>query len=188
MGCLCASVSPRSVAVIGAASNASRDQGQADRGRDGDRWGCDRRAVGAARGAACRGGAPREPRARAAACQRDLPPRARGGDGQQGSLYQALRTDPGLRAILESSIYGESVTDASILDTMGTIVASSDPTQVGLRAADTRRSGGAGQRGGPARPAAVSSIRRRGSRSKCACRCASERRRSVRFVSASPRC
>jgi signal transduction histidine kinase/HAMP domain-containing protein len=47
--------------------------------------------------------------------------------------YQALRTDPGLRAILESSIYGESVTDASVLDTMGTIVASSDPTQVGLR-------------------------------------------------------
>jgi signal transduction histidine kinase/HAMP domain-containing protein len=47
--------------------------------------------------------------------------------------YASLRTDPGLRAILESSIYGESVTDASILDTMGTIVASSDPTQVGLR-------------------------------------------------------
>ena len=47
--------------------------------------------------------------------------------------YASLRTDPGLRAILESSIYGESVTDASVLDTMGTIVASSDPTQLGLR-------------------------------------------------------
>jgi signal transduction histidine kinase len=47
--------------------------------------------------------------------------------------YASLRTDPGLRAILESSIYGESVTDASLLDTMGTIVASSDPTQLGLR-------------------------------------------------------
>ena len=35
--------------------------------------------------------------------------------------YAALRTDPGLRAILESSIYGESVTDASILDTQGII-------------------------------------------------------------------
>ena len=46
--------------------------------------------------------------------------------------YAALRTDPGLRAILESSIYGESVTDASIIDTSGTIVASSDPTQVGM--------------------------------------------------------
>ncbi|HEY6361447.1 MAG TPA: ATP-binding protein [Vicinamibacterales bacterium] len=45
--------------------------------------------------------------------------------------YAALRTDPGLRAILESSIYGESVTDASILDTQGTIIASSDTTQVG---------------------------------------------------------
>jgi signal transduction histidine kinase len=45
--------------------------------------------------------------------------------------YGALRNDPGLRAILESSIYGESVTDASILDTRGTIIASSDPTLIG---------------------------------------------------------
>jgi signal transduction histidine kinase/HAMP domain-containing protein len=45
--------------------------------------------------------------------------------------YGALREDPGLRAILESSIYGESVTDASILDTRGTIIASSDPTVIG---------------------------------------------------------
>ena len=34
-----------------------------------------------------------------------------------GDPYAALRGDPGLRAILESSIYGESVTGASILDT-----------------------------------------------------------------------
>ena len=47
--------------------------------------------------------------------------------------YAALRTDPGLRAILESTIYGESVTGASILDTNGTIIASSDTTRVGLR-------------------------------------------------------
>ena len=47
--------------------------------------------------------------------------------------YAALRTDPGLRAILESTIYGESVTGASILDTKGTIVASSDTSRVGLR-------------------------------------------------------
>jgi signal transduction histidine kinase len=46
--------------------------------------------------------------------------------------YEALRTDPGLRSILESSIYGESVTGASILDAGGTIVASSDPTRIGL--------------------------------------------------------
>jgi two-component system, OmpR family, sensor histidine kinase VicK len=45
--------------------------------------------------------------------------------------YAALRTDPGLRAILESSLYGESVTDASILNPAGTIIASSDPTLVG---------------------------------------------------------
>jgi len=45
--------------------------------------------------------------------------------------YQALRSDPGLRAILESSIYGENVTDAVIVDTAGQIIASSDPTQEG---------------------------------------------------------
>jgi signal transduction histidine kinase len=47
--------------------------------------------------------------------------------------YEALRTDSGLRSILESSIYGESVTDASILDTTGTIIASSDSARVGQR-------------------------------------------------------
>jgi signal transduction histidine kinase len=47
--------------------------------------------------------------------------------------YAALRTDPGLRSILESTIYGESVTGASILDPDGTTVASSDATRVGLR-------------------------------------------------------
>ena len=43
--------------------------------------------------------------------------------------YAALRSDPGLRAILESSIYGESVTGAAILDTQAIVRASSDPTQ-----------------------------------------------------------
>jgi signal transduction histidine kinase len=47
--------------------------------------------------------------------------------------YAALRTDPGLRAILESTIYGESVTGAAILNTDGTIVASSDTSRVGLQ-------------------------------------------------------
>ena len=37
--------------------------------------------------------------------------------------YAALRTDPGLRSILESSIYGESVTGAAILDANGTVAA-----------------------------------------------------------------
>jgi signal transduction histidine kinase len=45
--------------------------------------------------------------------------------------YAALRSDAGLRAILESSIYGENVTDADILDTQGIVRASSDPTQEG---------------------------------------------------------
>jgi signal transduction histidine kinase len=47
--------------------------------------------------------------------------------------YAALRDDPGMRSILESSIYGESVTGAYILDTDGFIVASSDPSRVGER-------------------------------------------------------
>ena len=49
-----------------------------------------------------------------------------------GDPYTALAADPGLRAILESSIYGESVTGASILDTQGVVRASSDPTQEGM--------------------------------------------------------
>jgi signal transduction histidine kinase len=50
--------------------------------------------------------------------------------------YEALREDPGLRAILEASIYGESVTDASIVDTSGRIIAASDRTQEGLQQRD----------------------------------------------------
>jgi signal transduction histidine kinase/HAMP domain-containing protein len=50
--------------------------------------------------------------------------------------YAALRMDPGLRSILESSIYGESVTGASVLDVEGTVIASSDPARVGVRRAD----------------------------------------------------
>jgi signal transduction histidine kinase len=47
--------------------------------------------------------------------------------------YAALRDDSGLRSILEASIFGESVTGASILDTRGVVVASSDPTIIGSR-------------------------------------------------------
>jgi methyl-accepting chemotaxis protein len=47
--------------------------------------------------------------------------------------YTALRADPGLRAILESSIYGESIVDAAVLDANGVIVAASDKTQEGQR-------------------------------------------------------
>ena len=52
--------------------------------------------------------------------------------------YAALRADPGLRSILESSIYGESVTGAAILDTNGTVIASSDPSSEGLQVAARR--------------------------------------------------
>jgi signal transduction histidine kinase len=45
--------------------------------------------------------------------------------------YAALRSDPGLRAILESSIYGENVTEADILDTHGVAIAASDPALEG---------------------------------------------------------
>jgi len=47
--------------------------------------------------------------------------------------YAALASDPGLRAILESSIYGEGVTGAAIADAGGTIVAHSDREQIGRR-------------------------------------------------------
>jgi len=40
--------------------------------------------------------------------------------------YSSMRGDSGLRAILESSIYGESIIDATIIDPQGVIVASSD--------------------------------------------------------------
>lgn len=47
--------------------------------------------------------------------------------------YNAIRVDPGLRAILESSIYGESIVDALVLDAEGVIVAASDKAQEGQR-------------------------------------------------------
>jgi signal transduction histidine kinase len=45
--------------------------------------------------------------------------------------YAGLRDDPGLRSILLSSLYDESVTFAAILDTNEIVVASSEPTLVG---------------------------------------------------------
>jgi signal transduction histidine kinase len=50
--------------------------------------------------------------------------------------YAALRDDPGLRAILESSIYGENVTDAAIIDTNGRIIAASDRNEEGKQQRD----------------------------------------------------
>ena len=45
--------------------------------------------------------------------------------------YAGLRDDPGLRSILLSSLYDESVTFAAILDTNEIVVASSEPALVG---------------------------------------------------------
>jgi signal transduction histidine kinase len=45
--------------------------------------------------------------------------------------YAGLRDDEGLRSILRGSVYGESVTGASVIDRTGIVVASSDSTLVG---------------------------------------------------------
>jgi signal transduction histidine kinase len=45
--------------------------------------------------------------------------------------YAGLRDDPGLRSILQSSVYGESVTGASVIDRVGIVVASSDSALIG---------------------------------------------------------
>jgi signal transduction histidine kinase/HAMP domain-containing protein len=45
--------------------------------------------------------------------------------------YAGLRSDPGLRSILAASYYGASLTGASVLDTNGVVVASSDPLLIG---------------------------------------------------------
>src|SRR5262245_61174119 len=42
--------------------------------------------------------------------------------------YQKLRSDPGLRSILESSVYSKNVTFAAIVDTQGMAVAHEDPS------------------------------------------------------------
>ena len=44
--------------------------------------------------------------------------------------YAGLRDDPGLRSILASSVYGESVTYAAILNDKDTVIASGDPSLV----------------------------------------------------------
>lgn len=50
---------------------------------------------------------------------------------ESGDPREALRADPGLRAILEASIYGQAVTDAAIVDPTGVVIAASDPTREG---------------------------------------------------------
>jgi signal transduction histidine kinase len=52
--------------------------------------------------------------------------RARGVVGESGDQYQALRTDPGVRAILESALYSNNVTFAAIADVNGVAVVHTD--------------------------------------------------------------
>jgi signal transduction histidine kinase len=72
-----------------------------------------------------------ESRSRAALLANAIYHRAREVVGTTGDPYEALRTDPGLRSILESSLYSENVTFAAIVDTRGVAIAHADPAQEG---------------------------------------------------------
>ena len=50
----------------------------------------------------------------------------------RGNPADALRADPGLRSILEASLYSKTVTFAAIVDTQGFAVAHADPKREGL--------------------------------------------------------
>ena len=69
-----------------------------------------------------------ESRSRAELLARAIYHRAREVVGTGTDPYQALRTDPGLRSILESSLYSKNVTFAAIADTNGIAVAHADQT------------------------------------------------------------
>ena len=56
--------------------------------------------------------------------------------------YQALRADPGLRSMLESSLYSDNVTFAAIVDVRGIAVAHHDPDSRGAAAAARARTCG----------------------------------------------
>lgn len=49
------------------------------------------------------------------------------------TAYQALRNDPGVRSVLESAIYSQTITYAAIVDPSGTVIAHSDPARIGER-------------------------------------------------------
>jgi signal transduction histidine kinase len=57
--------------------------------------------------------------------------RAREVVAQNGDTYPALHGDPGLRSILEASLYDNNVTFAAIVDEDGTAVVHADPSQEG---------------------------------------------------------
>ena len=70
--------------------------------------------------------------ARPAAGQRILH-RAREVARDSDAPYADLRTDPGLLASLQASLYSESVVVAAIVDSSGVVVASNDTSLIGRR-------------------------------------------------------
>ena len=72
-----------------------------------------------------------ESRARAELMVNAIYQRARDVAATGTDPYEALRTDRGLRAILESSLYSKNVTYAAIVDTNDIAIAHADPTSEG---------------------------------------------------------
>lgn len=82
-----------------------------------------------------------ESRARAELLANTVFHRARTLVGPGADPYQALREDPGLRSILEASLYSDNVTFAAVVGANGTVVAHVDPSLEGgpLPASDDLR-------------------------------------------------
>ena len=72
-----------------------------------------------------------ESRARAELLANAVYHRAREVVAEGADPYQALRTDPGLRSILQSALYSKNVIFAAIVDTHGIAVAHADPSLEG---------------------------------------------------------
>jgi len=72
-----------------------------------------------------------ESRARAELLANAVYHRAREVVAEGADPYQALRTDPGLRSILQSALYSKNVIFAAIVDTQGIAVAHADPALEG---------------------------------------------------------
>src|SRR5688572_7108179 len=68
-----------------------------------------------------------ESRARAELLANAIFHRAREVIGAGADPHEALRADPGLRSILESSLYSKNVTYAAIVDVYGIALAHADP-------------------------------------------------------------
>jgi signal transduction histidine kinase len=73
-----------------------------------------------------------ESRARAELLSHAIFQRARDLVVDEADPFKAVRGDPGLRSILESTLYSKNVTFAAIVDTQGVAVAHADPTLEGV--------------------------------------------------------